>query len=310
MNAVHSLTEVRLQLNERGYDPIPLRTNKKPYVDWPREPNSPEDIARWGRYAGCVATGIRLYRSPGLFVLDLDIRIVAVRDAILQAYEQQWPQFMANCVRRHSQGVPLALIGRSDTNKGTLKSRRWRHKDSGEDEKDNLVEVFTQHSKRFIVVDGAHSHGRAYGYHGRPLWEVEPKKLPEFPADDIGAALTAADEIMQAAGLIQKQSAVLGKRILYDLRPEMQIALEDGEQLTLAELERDLKISPPKRTMAFPTPWDPESESARVLATIGRSGLCLWDTKTDTSHRWAWRKPPESLATMAAQLRALAEITR
>jgi hypothetical protein len=90
----------------------------------------------------------------------------------------------------------------------------------------------------------------------------------------------------------------------------MQITLEDGEALTLAELERDLKTSAPRRTMAFPTPWDPGSESARVLATTGRDGLCLWDTKTETSHRWAWRKPPESLATMAAQLRALAEITR
>ena len=153
---VHSLTAVRLQLKSAGYDPIPLRIDKKPYTDWPKEPNSPADIAQWARYAGCVATGIRLYRSPGLFVLDLDIRIAAVRDAILQAYEARWPQFMANCVRRHSQGVPLALIGRSDTNKGALKSRRWRGKDGGEGDKDNLVEVFTQHSKRFLVVDGAH----------------------------------------------------------------------------------------------------------------------------------------------------------
>jgi hypothetical protein len=307
---MNALTAVRLQLKALRYDPIPLKIDKKPYSGWPKEPNDPGSITQWERYAGGKATGIRLYQSPTLFVLDIDIRIVAVRDTILQAYEQRWPQFMANCVRRHSQSVPIALIGRCDTNKGTLKSRRWRHKDSGEDEKDNLVEVFTQHSKRFIVVDGAHSPGRVYGYHGRPLWEVAPENLPEFLADDIGTALTAADEIMQAAGLIQKQSAVLGKRILYDLRPEMQITLEDGEALTLVELERDLKTGPPRRTMAFPTPWDPGSESARVLATIGRSGLCLWDTKTETSHRWAWRKPPESLATMAAQLRALAEITR
>jgi hypothetical protein len=192
-----------------GKDPIPLKRDKKPYFAWPREPNNPEDIARWARYAGCVATGIRLYRSPGLLVLDLDLRIAAVRDAILQAYEERWPQFMANCVRRHSQGVPLALIGRSDSNKGTRKSRRWESK-HGENEKDNLVEAFTQHSKRFIVVDGAHSAGRAYAYYGRPLWDVAPSDLPEFPPEDINSALSVADEIMQAAGLIQKQAAILG----------------------------------------------------------------------------------------------------
>jgi hypothetical protein len=305
-----TLTAVRLQLKALGYDPIPLKIDKKPYFGWPKEPNTPADIARWARYAGCVATAIRFYRSPALLALDLDIRIPAVRDEILQAYEARWPRFMAGCVRRHSQAVPLALIGRSDTNKGTLKSRRWRPKDSAEDEKDNLVEVFTQHSKRFVVVDGAHSAGRSYGYHGRALWEVAPGQLPEFPAGEISAALEVADTIMQTAGLIQKQAAILGKYICYDLTPEMQIVLEDGEELNLAELEHELKTSPAKRTVAFPTPWDPESTSARVLATLGRDGLCLWDTKTETSHRWRWRKPPESLATMAAQLRAIAEYAR
>jgi hypothetical protein len=86
----------------------------------------------------------------------------------------------------------------------------------------------------------------------------------------------------------------------------MPITLEDGEELTLAELERDLKNGPRRRTVAYPTPWDPESATPRVLATLGADGLCLWDTKTETSHRWAWRKPPESFAAFAApQLRAL-----
>jgi hypothetical protein len=298
------LTTVRLQLKTLGYAPIPLKIDKRPYLGWPREPNDPASIAQWARYAGCVATGIRLYRSPSLLVLDIDIRIVAVRDAILQAYEERWPQFMAGCVRRHSHDVPLALIGRSDSNKGTRKSRRWKRTDS-ETEKDNLVEVFTRHSKRFIVVDGAHSAGRGYGYHGRPLWDVAPAELPEFPPEDISSALGIADGIMQAAGLVQKQAAILGKSILYDLHPEMPITLEDGEELTLAELERDLKNRPRQRTVTYPTPWDPRSATPRVLATLGRDGLCLWDTKTETSHRWAWRKPPESFAAFAAQLRAL-----
>jgi len=297
------LTAVRLQLKALGYDPIPLKIDKRPYASWPKEPNDPASIKQWARYADCVATGIRLYQSACLFVLDLDIRIVAARDTILQAYEQRWPQFMANCVRRHSQGVSLALIGRCDTNKGTLRSRRWRRKDH-EEEKDNLVEVFTQHSKRYLAVDGAHSPGRIYAYRGRALWEVPPKELPEFPAGDINTALEVADDIMQDTGLVQKQSAILGKYLIYDLTPDMQITLEDGEQLTLAELEHNLKASPSKRTVTFPTPWDPHSKTARVLATIGRDGLCLWDTKTETLHRWAWRKPPESFA-FIAQLAAL-----
>jgi hypothetical protein len=304
MRERNTITAVRLQLKALGYDPIPLKIDKKPYKGWPKEPNDPDTIGRWARYHGAVATGIRLYQSPCLFVLDLDIRSAAIRAAILQAYEQRWPEFMSGCVRRHSQGVPVALIGRSTFKTRTLRSRRWREKDNTE-EKDTQVEVFTPRSKRYLGVDGIHSAGRVYAYHGRPLWEVPPGQLPEFPAGDVSAALEIADKIIEAAGLIQKQAAVRDKYILYDLTAEMQIVLEDGETLTLVELEHDLKSGPPKRTAAFPTPWDPDSTSARVLANMGRDGLCLWDTKTETSHRWAWRKPPESFAALGAPLRAL-----
>jgi hypothetical protein len=93
--------------------------------------------------------------------------------------------------------VPLALIGRSDSNKGTRKSRRWESKDS-ENEKDNLVEAFTQHSKRFIVVDGAHSAGRAYAYYGRPLLDV----AIEVPQRDVdGPKEAATDSSLRQPGM-------------------------------------------------------------------------------------------------------------
>ena len=267
------LNDHRLQLKALGYDPIPVRIGKKPYEGWPSEPNDPASIASWDRHMASAATGIRLYQSPALFVLDLDIHILSVRDAILRAYEERWPEFIGDCVRRHTQGVTLALIGRCDTNRGALKSTRWRGRDGG-DERDNLVEFFTQRSKRFLGVDGAHSPGRAYGYHGRALWDVPPYLLPKFPPGDIGAAIDVADKIMRAAGLVEKERPVPGKCVLYDLDAAMTIVLDDGDVMTLGELEQDLKIGPPTRTLAFPTPWDPESTTPRVLATLGREGLC------------------------------------
>jgi hypothetical protein len=298
------LTAVRLQLKMMGYDPIPLKANKKPYFGWPKEPNDPDAIRQWSRQLGCVATGIRLYRSPGLIVFDLDIRIAAIRDAILKAYTERWPAFMRDCVRRHSGGVTLALFGQCETSRGTVRSGRWRDEDAAEGTKDQAVEVFTQHSKTQMVVDGVHSEGRTYGYHGRPLWEVPPRLLPAFPPEDISAAVTIANEAMRAAGLVQKASAVMGKHIVYDLQADTPIMLADGDELTLAELERELKAGPPTRTMAYP-PWDPESVSARVSARMSRDGLSLYDFKTETSHRWAWRALPETFTDMVARLRAL-----
>ena len=50
-----------------------------------------------------------------VFVFDIDVRIEAVRDDILAAWTERWPEFMAGCLRRHSGAVTLALIGRCGT---------------------------------------------------------------------------------------------------------------------------------------------------------------------------------------------------
>ena len=88
-----------LRIKELGYDPIALRDGKdKPNIGWPRTPNTPDRIRRWtGR-----TIAVR-FKGSDLFVIDLDVHVAAVRDAIVAALTARWPEFMACCLRRHSQ---------------------------------------------------------------------------------------------------------------------------------------------------------------------------------------------------------------
>ena len=92
-------TGVRLQLKAHGYDIIPLNINKIPFKGWPAQPNDEPAIRKWGG----VATGLRM-KGHDIFVLDIDVRIEAVRDDILAAWTERWPEFMAGCLRGDGNG--------------------------------------------------------------------------------------------------------------------------------------------------------------------------------------------------------------
>jgi len=298
-----SQTDVRLRMKAFGYDIIPLQLNKVPFFGWRTAPNNPENIRYWRGYA----TGVRLRNSMSLFALDLDVRIEALRDAIVTAYEQRWPAFMAGCLRRHSQATTLMLIGRCCTAKGMRQSSRW-HRDA-DDKKGNLIEVFTSNCGRQIAVQGLHSvgqdsGGRRYGYLGRAIWDTPLDALPWFPDADIDDALNIAEHIMAAHGLVRRmpRPGAAGQR-LWDLEPEMCIMLSDGTELTLADLET---LIGPARLTAFATLWDPQSSTPdRVLVTGSSTGLSLWDTKTGISHRWRHRGPAADLVELKASIKTL-----
>jgi hypothetical protein len=333
------LTATRLQLKAGGYDIIPVH-DKKGGKGWPSEPNDPATIREKWRGMG-AATGIRMYRND-VFVIDIDISIQAVVDAILAAYTARWPAFMRDCLRRHSGGAKLALIGRANT---TMKSRKTSRFFAGPDDAStgNFVEFFGRNDRRLTVVQGRHSEGRDYGYHGDAIWDRPLDSLPWFQNEGVippfrygdekqwvieeeMEALGIAEVIMHKHGLVRRATAkthrqghaARGSDRVYDLEPDDEIKLANGDEITLEDLEFRLKNGmktlpdvdaltrcPTEiRLAAYANIWDPASTTPdRVLISIGSTGLCLWDTKTSISHRWKHRAPPPD--DLGDQLRAL-----
>ena len=298
------IAAIRLQIKRCGYDLIPVREDKKGITGWPKMPNEEAKVRRWG----LPATGIRMFGND-VFVLDLDILIEAVCDEILAEYTEQWPEFMRDCLRRHSGAVKIALIGRCNTAK---RSRQTRFYYAGAtDTTGNRVEIFGRNDKRLVVVQGRHSEGREYGYIGRPIWETPLDELPWFPDAGIYKALDIAEVVMAKHGLQQRHAAVQpsAAKDAYDITPEQIWTLSDGETIALGELETSLegyRFASSRgggngEVRGYASLWDPASipgvtDPGRVKALRGGTGLILHDFKTGISHRWKHCEPkPDTL---------------
>ncbi len=284
---INPMRAVWLKLRELGYDVIPLKEGKAtPFKGWRVMQNDPDDIARWGGHSA----GIRLEDS-GAIVFDFDVRIQAVLDALLEMMRQEFPEFWAGCLVRHSGAVKVALIGRCpDTHYASMATHRYAPDPAAPDVKEHecRVEVFTTLSKRYVAVYGAHSEGREYGYDGPTILERPLAELPAFPADRIGRLLERCEQIMAAAGLVAHGGAVGGSTLarVYDLTPDMVFKLKDGEQVTLKQLADIAREQ--GRQEGYATIWDKGSDCPdRVKVNWSGEGLALWDSHTEISHRFA-----------------------
>jgi hypothetical protein len=108
------------QLKQLGYDVIPIYAKDAPCKGWPTMAN---DVAAIEYWSGAGAA-IRMKGSE-LLVIDLDVHVAGVRDLMLDWLTEHHPEFMSKCLRRHSERISIALIGRTVTAKGTQKTARY-----------------------------------------------------------------------------------------------------------------------------------------------------------------------------------------
>jgi hypothetical protein len=287
--AVNAYRDVWRRIRDNGFDVIPLRGRDGPFKGWPTEANDDASIAHWrGK-----AAGIRMYKSTA-FVIDLDVRSLIVREALMGALSRRWPDFMRNCLRRTSGGTTMALIGQV----ATAHKRRWTARFKSKEDKPHLVEYFGPNDKRYVAVHGYHSEGREYGYEGRrgSILNNKLAELPWFPDADIAEMIGLCEQTMTELGLEQivlEHAHMPGERI-YDLKPDDVMMLSDGERIKLSDLEKRAGAG---KIKGFANIWDKESKTRdRVLVNkSGAAGLTLWDTKHGVSHRWASLSPAEDI---------------
>ena len=220
-----------MRIKSNGYNVIPLfRGKTTPPKGWPTLPNDPADIAEWR--GGAAA--IRTYGSE-ILVIDIDVLLAGACKAIVNMLEQRWPAFMASCLRRHSGGVKLALIGRVKTDKRYLHT--WRYRDPAlppEDKTSHRVEIFTGNTKKYVGVYGKHSEGREYGYYGPTILDMAAGTLPEFPAADLGSMIDACDAILAEHGLqaVKPAYGKTDKKIIYDIDDATRFDVDGGPDQT------------------------------------------------------------------------------
>lgn len=309
-------TAIRLALLKNGYVPLPAIGKQCKMRDWPRVPVNEKFIRHIGRSALYTGTGLRIHNK--LIVFDIDTDIEELADAIEDAIAQALPDFMKDCVVRHSGGASFALFGRCNTATiGRLSTARYKLDGKG---RNHAVEIFGPNSTKFVALDGPHTIRdgvvvRRYGFHGPALWEVPYGELPVVSDRLVVPLLNALEAVISAyPGMERTQPehhADRGFAKIYDLEEDDIMRLEDGTQETLASLGQRLAGGGYER--GYANIWDPGSTTPdRCRVGVGGWGVYVIDWKQDETHHLASHKPlePQDLPNMTAMAKRLKETAR
>jgi hypothetical protein len=279
----NTLAPICRKLTSLGYVPGFFADGKdRPGKGWPTRALKLTD--------GGATLCIRMRDNQDLACLDIDITDELLAKTALELIYDKLPSLRRAPVR-HSGGVKVMLFVRCHTEGKQLKSRGWQ-KEEGEPQR---IEFFTSNDVRYVATHGKHSEGREYGWRdGVGLEDVAFTDLPEVTYDEVAGVLMEFDKAAEGLGYEKKAESLKGKGDpIYDLLPEMEIKLDDGTVMTLADLEA-LAPGMGKWQRAYATPWDPASDRKdRVKYNVGPLGLELWDTKDEVMHYWASEKPPD-----------------
>lgn len=307
MDVSHNVTELRLQLRRNGYSPIPNRDKRTFMKGWPKLAITEDEIRNWGRRQGRdKATGLRI--EHGLAVIDIDVNIPEVFDAVSKAIAAAVPIAYKDALIRRGKGVKEAWFLRTTELFSRITTHRWRVKGAGGDADTHSVEIFGGASPRQFGAFGPHTvddNGTVlveYQWDGDSPENVPLAELPELTKEQFFAIADAAERALEAAGLEKVTRSVAGESEatrVYDLTPEMRFDCDDLARRSLDDLRGHLANVDHLRCSAS---WleGPEAKRLdRCIVSLDRSGgVCVWESSSGVTHCEAARKPVDYVAEM------------
>ena len=296
----------RLAAYANGWSPMPCEGKAGVDEGWPTRKITEAVIRDWDTYkrgAGSkyLGTGIRLEGS--VFIVDLDIKDVDILNAVLARIEAAHPEFYAGAIWRNSGAVSLALIGQiSDQSalEKKIKSRTsrlyGRRTTDGKIADAAHIEVHTGLAKRYFAVSGPHKvEGRFYQCEGASPFNTRLDALPVFPAEKVGELIDMLEAVMaEYLDVIDSGHDSGDIKRVYDLTPETQFQIHNGDIVTAEDLESLLDVGASDGVygvMEFD--WGKSDSGTRhhafVRDTNGR--LMITDHYRDVNHYWVDEEP-------------------
>src|SRR5262249_34281793 len=102
-------TQFRLAMLENGYWPV-LNECKQPIEKgWQKKRPDRAEVLSWDRSA-FASTGMKI--DGDLAVIDADIREATLRDALIDALDERYPNLFVHGLVRHAGAVKQAWFGR------------------------------------------------------------------------------------------------------------------------------------------------------------------------------------------------------
>lgn len=300
----NDLVALRLQLLSKGWHITPARMKECHVFGW----NGPAWLAKelsedkvksWStphRFPRDLSTGLRV--EGGLVVVDIDVND-ALANRLLDEIQRFAPAFIAAApMRSGASPYKVALFGRLKQGPDEIPFARWAsarflrpNETKSHSNKGHLVEVFGgkptgegRCSKHFTIY-GPHSEGVEYSWDeaAPDLAQCSLAELPELDHLTIGKIIDAYERLAREAGWAEIEPARLtsDNDIVYDLTDEMVFEIQDGDRVSYAALQKNMRCS-----SSF---FDPHSGGNRskchVFETPRHEGsIAIYDYKTLTLH--------------------------
>jgi hypothetical protein len=254
---MHARTAFRLAMLRNGYQPLLNNCKRAIETGWPRKIVDEAEVLSWDR-STLASTGLRI--DGDLAVVDVDLSDPVLVQTLADAIDARCPELLKRGLVRHAGGPKEAWIARVDAPFRRLASRRWYRGDDPDDPKvaKHLVECFGSLGTRQFAIDGPHTRGprsevlTVYQFTGGASPATVPRDaLPVLPQAAYAAACDLFDKIASAAGLTALK-ATKGEATLrcFELDPGTEIETREYGTLTVAELERLLRMRDPEIPMA------------------------------------------------------------
>ncbi len=296
------LSNLRCQLLNNGYTPLPNFDKACYMTNWPRVAVTEDVIKRWGRSRDWTATGLRV--EDGLCVIDLDIDHRIIEDVIEEMLWKLPEGITLDRLERGGKGHKLAWFCRADEVFSRITTRRWIAPGEKADDATHSVEVFGGGSPRQFGAFGAHtkdSEGkvvRSYRWAGESPEDVPLEALPVLSKKQIYAMLDAAEAELKRQGFTAVAHTKKGESTptkVYDLTEDMTFELMDGPAVKLPELTCMVKDGYSGRCSAS---WlEGPSAVNRTRCLVGKSNagfVSVWESSTGVSHLPASIKPTDT----------------
>lgn len=322
-SGTNSIEQLRLQLVENGYSPLPNIDKRCFLKGWPDVAIDADEIARWSRrHKRWTATGLRV--EKGLAVVDIDVCDQAAADAVIKAIGEAVPDMVDCGLQRFGKGSKVALFVRTDELFSRIHTRRWLAPGATPDDDTHCVEIFGGAAARQFGAFGPHTVADDGSVVVSYRWDelgdpstVPLADLPIFPKQAFFSAADAAEDALRRLGFTPVAMSTAGENDvarLYDLTDDMQFDLADGRRVLLPELRQLAAEEDGLRCSASWLEGPQAKRTDRCLVSVDRGGgVCIWESSSGVTHCEASREPHDyelDIDRVAEKLRELDEKTR
>lgn len=312
---------LRLAIYANGWTPMPCEAKGYVLEGWPKMIINEEVIRGWDKYGkgGSTLLGTGLRIEGKAFVVDLDIKDVDVLNRVLAKIEAAYPEFYAGALWRNSGAVSLALFGQVSEPVGGRFSITYgrKHADGTVTDKAHAETYGSATGGKYFAGWGPHKvDGRFYQFEGPSPADTRLDSLPVFDAAEVGPLIDLIEAELAACGLeqIAPGRKSNGYQALYDLTPETGFVMEDGTEVTCADLEAMLEAGAESGIRGVMTleEWaaSESKEHCNAFLRKGAKRLMISDFSCDVHHYYADEQPGALDAAVGETLRMISEQTQ